>query len=294
MQASLDRYRVFYQAALQKSVTLAAKSLFISQPAASRTIRALEEELGCPLFVRTARGIALTPEGETLFRYVEAGLSQFAIGEKELAAQRNLESGEIRVGASDMTLQFFLLPFLEDFHRRYPGVKVSVTNGPTPETIRILKEERIDFGIISEPAADTAGLSLRPVGQIRDIFIAGGEFARLAGRPLPLKAFETLPVICLEKGTSSTRRYIDEFFAAAGVQLAPEFELATSSLIVQFARRNLGVGCVVEDFAREALEEGAVTALTLEQEPPPRSISVVQGSGPMSKAAQRLLELIFS
>ena len=293
MHASLDRYRVFYQAALQKSVTLAAKSLFISQPAASRTIRALEEELGCPLFARTAKGVALTPEGETLFHYVEAGLDQFAIGEKKLAAQRSLESGEIRVGASDMTLQFFLLPFLEDFHRRYPGVKVSVTNGPTPETIRILKEERIDFGIISEPA-DTAGLSLRPVGQIRDIFIAGGEFARLAGRPLPLKAFETLPVICLEKGTSSTRRYIDDFFAAAGVQLAPEFELATSSLIVQFARRNLGVGCVVEDFAREALEEGAVTSLTLEQEPPPRSISVVQGSGPISKAAQRLLELIFS
>lgn len=182
MHASLDRYRVFYQAALQKSVTLAAKSLFISQPAASRTIRALEEELGCPLFARTAKGVALTPEGETLFHYVEAGLDQFAIGEKKLAAQRSLESGEIRVGASDMTLQFFLLPFLEDFHRRYPGVKVSVTNGPTPETIRILKEERIDFGIISEPA-DTAGLSLRPVGQIRDIFIAGGEFARLAGAP---------------------------------------------------------------------------------------------------------------
>ena len=291
MGASLDLYRVFCRVARDKSITLAAQALYLSQPAVSRNIRQLEEELGCPLFVRTPKGVQLTGEGETLFRHVSAGLEQIRQGEKKLYEQVNLESGEICVGASDMTLQFFLLPYLEAFHREYPGVKIHVTNGPTPETIRFLEQGCIDFGIVSEPAEEAGDFSLTPVGEIRDIFVAGKAFAHLAASPLPLQALEKLPVICLESNTS-TRRYIDRFFAENGVVLAPEFELATSSLIVQFARRNLGVGCVVAAFAEEALAAGEVVRVPLEKELPPRRICVVRGHAPGSKAAARLLNLL--
>ena len=121
--------------------------------------------------------------------------------------------------------------------------------------------------------------------------MAGKAFAHLAASPLPLRALEKLPVICLESNTS-TRRYIDCFFAENGVVLAPEFELATSSLIVQFARRNLGVGCVVAAFAEEALAAGEVVRVPLEKELPPRRICVVRGHAPGSKAAERLLNLL--
>lgn len=291
MGASLDLYRVFCQVARDKSITLAAQAMYLSQPAVSRNIRQLEEELGCPLFVRTPKGVQLTGEGETLFRHVSAGLEQIRQGEKKLYEQVNLESGEICVGASDMTLQFFLLPYLEGFHREYPGVKIHVTNGPTPETIRFLEQGCIDFGIVSEPAEEAGDFSLTPVGEIRDIFVAGKAFAHLAASPLPLRALEKLPVICLESNTS-TRRYIDCFFAENGVVLAPEFELATSSLIVQFARRNLGVGCVVAAFAEEALAAGEVVRVPLEKELLPRRICVVRGHAPGSKAAERLLNLL--
>ncbi len=50
-----------------------------------------------------------------------------------------------------MTLMFFLLPYPERFHQKYPKIKIHITNGPTPETIKILGDEKIDFGIISEP-----------------------------------------------------------------------------------------------------------------------------------------------
>lgn len=293
VQASLDLYRVFYQVAISRSFTLAAQALFISQPAVSRSIRQLEEELHCSLFVRTPRGVVLTREGETLLRHVAAGLDQIAQGEKKLAAQVNLDSGEICVGASDMTLRFFLLPYLERFHSLYPGVKIHVTNGPTPETLRFLEQGRIDFGVVSEPAGDLAALSPIPVGQVQDIFIAGERFAHLADKPLPLAAFETLPVICLEKNTS-TRGYLDRFFADNGAVFNPEFELATSSLIVQFACRNLGIGCVVEDFAREALADGRIVRLMTEKDIPPRRLCLVRGTAPSSKAAERLLELILS
>lgn len=83
MGASLDLYRVFCQVARDKSITLAAQALYLSSPRSAGNIRQLEEALGCPLFVRTPKGVQLTGEGETLFRHVAAGAgSNPAGGEK--------------------------------------------------------------------------------------------------------------------------------------------------------------------------------------------------------------------
>ena len=293
MGASLDWYKVFYTVARLQSITRAAEELFISQPAVSQGISRLEQALGCRLFVRTPRGMRLTGEGETLYRYVSAGMEQLALGEKKLAERLNLDSGEICVGASDMTLQFFLLPHLERFHLLYPGVKIQVTNGPTPETIRLLQQGAIDFGVVTSPVDEQEGLSLVPVGRVRDIFVAGPKFASLTRGTQRLSVLAKQPLICLEPN-SSTRRYMDGVFARAGLALTPEFELATSDLIVRFAERNLGVGCVVEDFAREAIAAGRVLPLQLDTPIPPRDICIARGAASLSKAAERLLELILS
>lgn len=146
----LDLYRVFEAVARLGNVTAAAEELLLSQPAVSQKIRQLENDLGCSLFVRTSRGVHVTAEGEVLYRYAAEGLERFRLGERKLKELLDLDSGEIRVGASDMTLQFCLLPYLEKFHARYPGVKISVTNGPTPETLRLLEQGIIDFGVITE------------------------------------------------------------------------------------------------------------------------------------------------
>ena len=307
---SLELYRVFDTVARCRSVTLAAGELYLSQPAVSRSIRQLEQAMGCRLFLRTPKGVALTSEGEALYAHVSAGLAQFRLGEREVRERRNLEAGEIRVGASDMTLRFFLLPHLERFHTLYPRIKISVTNGPTPETLRALEQRTIDFGVVSQPVAQDGGpaavpapgtarpagelaerFTFTPVGRVQDILIAGPRFAELARRTLPLRELETLPLIFLEKNTS-TRRYLDGFFAAAGLHPQPEFELATSDLIVRFVQRNLGVGCVVEDFAAEALQNGTALRLMPDAPIPPRPLCVVQSGQPVSQAAQRLLELL--
>ena len=67
MDINLEYYKIFYYTAKQKSVTLAAEKLSISQPAVSQAIKHLEKDLGCALFVRTAKGVRLTKEGEMLF-----------------------------------------------------------------------------------------------------------------------------------------------------------------------------------------------------------------------------------
>ena len=94
----------------------------------------------------------LTKEGGLLAEYVRKGYETILTGEKKLSEMLNLDAGEICVGASDMTLQFYLLPYLEAFHDAFPQIKVTVTNAPTPETFETFAgPEKIDFGIISTP-----------------------------------------------------------------------------------------------------------------------------------------------
>ncbi len=292
MVGNLEYYKTFYYVARAGSVSRAAKELSISQPAVSQAIKQLENFLGVELFQRASRGVRLTGEGQLLFTYVAKGYEQIELGVQKVRQMQNLELGEIRIGASDMTLQFYLLPYLERFHESYPDIKVIVTNAPTPETLGFLEEGRIDFGIVSTPFAERAEVEAKPVREIEDVFVAGRRFTSYKNRTLDLQELETLPLIFLEKNTS-TRSYMDKYLMQNNVSVQPEFELATSDMIVQFAQRNLGVGCVVRDFARESLESGQLFELRFNKMIPKRQFCVVRSTKlSISAAAQRLYEML--
>lgn len=292
MNINLEYYKIFYYVASCHSVTAAAKELCISQPAVSQGLKALETALGATLFHRTSKGVSLTNEGEVLFTYIKNGVEQIQLGEQKLNELLNMTTGEIRIGASDMTLKFYLLPYLQRYHQLYPDIKVTVTNAPTPQTIEHLYEGRIDFGIVSNPLEVRENLSVMPVREIRDVFVAGKQFWRYKQKMLSYLDLETMPIICLEPHTS-TRKYVDDFLLQNHVTLEPEFELATSDMIVQFARQNLGIGCVVEDFAKEYINAEELFVLQFDKQIPPRQICVVHDERlPLSIAAGRMMELL--
>ena len=255
----------------------------------SAIVRQLEKEAGAKLFSRTSKGVLLTREGELLYHYVKGGVEQLLEGGRMLKRMLDMAMGEVRSGASDMTLQFFLLPYLEQFHKEYPRIKVTVTNAPTPETIRCLEEGKIDFGVVTTPFSGHGAIHSTEVKSIDNVFIAGSSFKELQGRELDYSILCDLPCIL----NTSTRLFMDQFLSQKGIELKPEFELATSDMIVQFARRNMGVGCVMEGFAKEAIERGEVFALSFKEKMPSRSICLVTGeTGLMSMAGKNLLELL--
>jgi len=236
MITNLEYYKVFYHVGGLGSVTLAAKELSVSQPAVSQSIKQLEVALGTKLLMRTAKGMKLTAEGQVLFRYVAESYKQIELGEKKIKEMLNLEYGEIHIGASDMTLQFYLLPFLEKFHERYPKIKVRVSNGPTPETLIFLQEGKIDFAVVSTPFQANESNNVIKVKEIEDVFIAGRKFMQYKNKTLDLQELEKLPLITLERNTS-TRTSMNDFLREKGIVMKPEFELSTSDMIVQFAMR---------------------------------------------------------
>lgn len=298
MTGNLEYYKVFYYAARLGSLTAAAAELSISQPAVSQALKQLERTLDTRLFLRSPKGIVLTTEGQVLYEYVRDGYEKLAMGEKKLLSMHQLTDGELRIGASDMTLKFYLLPLLEKFHEKYPGIRVMVTNAPTPETMELLKQGKIDFGVVSTLGEKTEGtfftqegIRLEKVREIEDVFVAGSRFSEYQNRLLSLKELEKLPVISLQ-GKTSTGTYVEDFLKKHEVRLRPEFELATSDMIVQFALRNLGVGSVVRSFAQEYLEDGRLFELQLRERIPKRHICVVTDEKAfLSRAAEAFLAL---
>lgn len=294
MNINLEYYKIFYYVGKLGRITAAADVLSVSQSAISQAIRHLEEQLNTALFLRTAKGVHLTAEGQLLYRYISQGYELMETGEKQLQRMLQLDTGEVRIGASDMTLQFYLLPYLETFHEKYPGIKVSVTNAPTPETLQYMREEKIDFGVVSTPLQDTKDLNLHPVKSVHDIFIAGPKYRRLTEKILDFHELENQPVICLEKNTS-TRRSIDELLQKKGITLYPEFELATSDMIVQFTLRNLGIGYVMSEFAQPYIRMGMLFPLIFHEPTPSREFTIITHKQKyLSSAAKHLLQMLLS
>ena len=291
MVVNMEWYRVFYWTAKTGSLSRAAEQLFITQPAVTHTIKQLEAKLGGQLFFRMAKGVKLTAEGEVLFRYIEQAYSFMETGERMLAEMHNLQSGEISIGASDTLCKHYLMPYLEKFHTEHPDIRIRVTNRTTPETIALLKEGKIDFGIVHMPAADSQ-LEFRVSMPLQDILVCGRAYSTLGESVFKLEDISELPLLMLEKGSSS-RLFLDGYAESHGVKLMPELELGSYDLLAQFCRSGFGLAFLIREYAAEELTSGELIEIPLNPPAPARSIGIATLRGvPLSAAAKRFIELL--
>ena len=126
----------------------------------TRTIHLLEQALGCPLFLRSNRGVTLTPEGELLYGHAAQAMIHLESAEEELIAQTQMHKGTVSIGASEVALRCLLLPVLKQFRRRYPGVQIRVSNHSTPQAIAALQEGLVDFALVTTPLEDLPSISI--------------------------------------------------------------------------------------------------------------------------------------
>ena len=288
---NLERYRVFYFTAKTLNFSKAAEEMFISQPAVSQMIKQLEKELDSQLFFRSPRGVKLTLEGEMLFQYVEKAYNLLMAGEQKIAEIHDLMSGEIKIGASDTLSKYYLIPILEEFHQKYPDVKIQVTNRTTPETVKLLKNGSVDFGILNLLIEDKQ-LIINECLKIQDCFVVGEKYRELAQKMLSIHELVNYPLLILEKGTN-TRKFIDSFAAKFGLKLTPEIELGSIDALVEFAKIGLGISYVVKDFVKEELVQSLLYEIKLKEQIPDRSIGIITNKDiPLSKAAEKFIDIL--
>lgn len=275
MNLNFEYYKVFYYVSKYGSLTRAANVLMTSQPAVTRTIHNLENELGCRLFIRSKNGVELTPEGRLFYEYIASACAQIFKGENELASMISLDNGTICISATETALHYCLFRAVEEFNKEYPNVRFKLLNNGTNDSIQALKAGKIDMAVVSSaPVQTEKSLKVKKIQGYHDILIGGSKFQHLKGKKLTLEHLKDYPWISLTS-ESITRNFLNHYFTEHHLQFDPDIELATTDMILPAVRHNLGIGFIPAEFAAEDIRRGTVFAITVNEQMPERNILLV-------------------
>ena len=148
MNINYELYRVFYEVVNSGSITHASERLNISQPAISKSIKNLEEQLGGDLFIRTQKGVVLTEEGKIFYEHIKNAINNINDAESEFTSLIKLNKGSIRIGVSTTITEKYLLPHLKEFHEQFPNISIHMYTDISNELLNKLKNGLIDLAII--------------------------------------------------------------------------------------------------------------------------------------------------
>ena len=292
MAVKMELYRVFQEVAEAGNITAAAQALYISQSAVSQSIKQLETELQTRLFSRNSRGVTLTGEGKILYEYVRKAMGLLETGEAKLDQTRDLQRGQITIGASDTVTSQFLLPFLDSFHRQHPAIHIRIISGRSGKVLSLLQSGKVDIAFASTPGDEAFETCF--CFATHSVFVAGANYPCDFSRTYTLEEIAAFPLILLERKASS-RIQLDKFFLQNGQHLKPEIELGARSLLVDLAAIGFGVAGVTEEFVTRELASGCLRKLKTTFEVPGRSVDMCILKGvPLSAAARRFVDFVKS
>ncbi len=294
MNISFDYYKIFYIVAKTGNITKAAEELMISQPAISKCIKLLEEQLGGQLFVRTKRGVTLTEEGKEFYKYISHAIEYINNAESKFTEMIHLDVGTIRIGSSTTLTKKFLMPFIEIFHEKYPNINIQIETHMSGVLLNRLRQGLIDLVILNLPYHDDNDIELIKVKEVRDCFIVGKKYQNLLTKKLSLQEISNYPLVFQAKG-STTRRFLDEYASSQNIVFKPDIELAGFSLVTEFTRMGFGIGYATEDYIKEDLKQGNLLKLNINFELPKREIGIAYSKKYIpSFCTKKLIEIILN
>ena len=272
MNQNLSSYWIFYTVANAGNISKAAKELYISQPAISKSIQKLEESLNCKLFSRSSRGVILTDEGNLLYGHVKDAFETLNIGEDKLKRSIELGVGRIQIGVSSTLCKYMLLPYLSEFIRQNPHISISISCQSTNETLHLLDENKIDIGLIGKPE-NFKGFQFDYLGDIEDTFVASPSYIEnLSQRGIDEEEIiENATLMLLDKN-NLTRKYIDAYFQDNLIDVSDTIDISDMGLLIDFAKIGVGVACVIKSFVAKDLAKGKLVEIPLELPIPKREV----------------------
>lgn len=293
MNIDFELYRIFYVVANHSNITKASEELSISQPAISKSIKNLEEQLGGQLFVRTKRGVVLTEEGKEFYNYIKQAIEYINNAENKFTDLINLETGCIKIGISTTLTKEFLLPYLEEFHSLYPKIDIQIITNLTSDLMPKLRNGLIDIVILNLNDKNYGNdIDIIKCRKINDCFVVNNKYKDLTLKEISLKDLNNYPLILQAKG-SNTRDFLDNIARENGVVLKPNIELASYSLVVEFSKIGLGIGYVTKEYIKEAIKNKELCELKLKEKIPSRYIGIALSKNHVPNfSTKRLIEII--
>ena len=287
MDINYELYKVFYHVASTLSFSEASKQLFISQSAVSQSIKTLERKLDQVLFIRSTKHVQLRPEGEILLRHIEPAMHFIRRGEAQLLDAAST-GGQIRIGASDTICRYFLVPYLERFHRDFPTAHIKVINQTSIKCVELLETGQVDLIVTNYPNTYLSNVSsIHKIRTFKDVFVAGNSFEQLKDLTLSYEQLSEYPILMLDK-KSTTSEFLHRLFQQHHLDLVPEIELTSNDLLIDLARIGLGIAFVPDFCISDKMND--LFIVKTEEELPERELVIAYNEQiPLTKAGEEFL-----
>ncbi len=294
MENNLNLYHIFYTVAKNKNISLAAKELYISQPAISKAISKLENNLETTLFIRSSRGVTLTEEGAILFEQVRNAFTSINNGEEQLRKIARLGVSHLSIGVSITLCKYILLPYLKEFIKENPHVTISITCHPSLETIRDIENGITEIGLVGIPS-DMGTLHYEPICEIQDTFIATDSYLknlRIRENGTRTSLLANANFMMLNKENIS-RKYVDNYLTSHQITMNNILEINTMDLLIELAKIDLGIACVIRNFVKDDIINGTFKELTFKRTIPKRRVGFAYREDvSMSDTLKKFMEFV--
>lgn len=292
MNINFESYRIFYYVAKNGNITKASTELHISQPGVSKSLKILEDQLGCKLCLRGKKGIILTEEGKAFYEELKRGIESFTNAEYRLKEMLSLETGLIRIGISNTLTQNYLLDYIKIFNDRYPKIQIQIYTNPTCELLIKARNHALDFIILNLPYDIPDDFTKKILIDTHDTLVSAST--RNIKEEITLDNINDYPLIIMARN-SNTRYFLDNYFLSHKMVLNPEMELASYQLVTKFIEKDLGIGFLTKEFIKKQLEEGTLLELKTNIVLPSRAIGMVWlKDKSLSVAATKFVEILGS
>lgn len=287
---NLNLYRVFYEVAKHNSISAAAKKIYLSQPAISKSIKNLESELEVILFYRTLNGMVLTEKGKELFNLIERAFNNIREAEKKMQQNKNLEKGSLSIGVRSHIASFYLMDKVADFHKKYNKIDIVIINRPSRELLKLLENNEIDFILDSTSDKDQLdGFNVEKLETFSHCFVTLPNSSYISKEKMYcLKDLETLPLI-LPVSHSTPRQYLDCLAKENKISFSNVLSIETSELIHSMVKKGLGIGYILYDMVKTEINQGLLKEIKIKEKLPDISLNLIYKEKCLTEAPRKFI-----
>ena len=297
MNINFELYRIFYVVANHSNITKASEELNISQPAISKSIKSLEEQLGGKLFIRTKKGVILTKAkgvfDSYILKYIKHAIEYINNAENKFTDLINLECGCIKIGINTTLTKEFLLPYLEKFNTLFPKIDIQIITDLTSNLMQKLRNGLIDIVIFNINDKEYGNeIEIIKCRKITDCFVVNNKYKDLINKELSLSDLNNYPLILQAKG-SNTRWFLDKLGQDNNIIFKPHIELTSYSLVSSFTKIGLGIGYVTKDYIKNELDNKELYELKIKEKIPSRYIGIALSKNHIPNfSTKKLIEIL--
>jgi DNA-binding transcriptional LysR family regulator len=288
----LRQLEIFTRVAALKSLTRAGEELFLTQPAVSRSIAALETELRTRLFDRLPRSVELTPAGQALLERSAQILLQTEKAIRAVSDVNSGDAGRLAIGASSTAATYVLPELLARYRATFPRVSISVQTGGSATVAEMVLRSEVDVGVI---------MGLSPREELIDIRLSTFETVVVmditnslaSAANISVEEIAQEPLIVMQPGTN-LRQYVDSLFRVCDLHPRISMEMDNVEAIKKMVEAGLGIALLPRLAVEREVKAGLLSATSVANNPVPnRRISVIHREDRfVFRALERFVELL--